>query len=60
MSTATLSENFPSEPVQSRPVFAKQDFPLLRRALAEFVRNNPDDADNSRMANLHHRLGRIG
>ncbi|WP_169747307.1 hypothetical protein [Aurantiacibacter luteus] len=49
-----------TEPTMSRPVFAKQDFPLLRRALAEFVRNNPDDTDNSRMANLHHRLGRIG
>ena len=43
-----------------RPVFATEDFRLIRRAIAEFVRANNDDPETAKFVSLHHRLGRLG
>ncbi len=48
------------QPTAARPVFSTEDFRLVRRAVAEFIRANQDDADTPKYANLHHRLGRFG
>jgi hypothetical protein len=43
-----------------RPVFCKQDFPLLRKALLHYLRSVADDPDLEKMGHLYHRLGRLG
>lgn len=47
-------------PSAVRPVFSKQDFPLLRKALLHYLRSVEDDADLESMGHLYHRLGRLG
>jgi len=49
-----------SEPTSARPVFSTEDFRLIRKAVAEYIRNNQEDADSPKFVNLHHRLGRFG
>lgn len=55
-------EMMPARPGPSpvRPVFCKQDFPLLRKALMHYLRSMADDPDLERMGHLYHRLGRLG
>jgi predicted Zn-dependent peptidase len=48
-----------SGPSLARPVFANQDFPLLRKALLHYLKSVEDDPDLMRMSHLYHRLGRL-
>ncbi|WP_162848943.1 hypothetical protein [Aurantiacibacter suaedae] len=48
------------EPTSIRPVFSTEDFGLIRNALAIAIRTSEDTAENRKLANLHHRLGRFG
>ncbi|WP_191229253.1 hypothetical protein [Aurantiacibacter xanthus] len=49
-----------AHPTMARPVFSTEDFGLIRNALAIAIRNSEDTAENRKLANLHHRLGRFG
>jgi predicted Zn-dependent peptidase len=49
-----------SEPKLARPVFSTEDFRLVRRAVAAFIRDHQDDPDATKLAHLYHRLGRPG
>ncbi|WP_169053555.1 hypothetical protein [Alteraurantiacibacter aquimixticola] len=49
-----------SEPRSARPVFSTEDFRLVRRAVADFIRMHQDDPEASKYVSLHHRLGRLG
>lgn len=48
-----------SEPRTARPVFSSEDFRLVRRAVADFIRANQDDPETHKFVSLHHRLGRM-
>ena len=47
-----------SQPTAARPVFSTEDFRLVRKAVAEYIRANQEDIDAPKFVNLHHRLGR--
>jgi len=49
-----------SQPTTARPVFSTEDFRLVRKAVAEYIRTNQDDVNAPKFVNLHHRLGRFG
>jgi predicted Zn-dependent peptidase len=49
-----------SQPTAARPVFSTEDFRLIRKAVAEYIREHQDDQDAPKFVNLHHRLGRFG
>ena len=48
------------EPRTSRAVFSSEDFDLLRTAVMHYIKDARDQADMVKIANLYHRLGRIG
>lgn len=49
----------PNEP-RPRAVFSIDDFRLMREALAHYIKTAPEGPDNVKVANLYHRLGRVG
>jgi hypothetical protein len=49
-----------TEPTRSRAVFSTEDFKLIKKAVAFYVRENQDDEDSSKYSNLYHRIGRLG
>ncbi len=49
-----------TQPKMARPVFSNEDFNLVRRAVAHYIRTNQDDPDSIKLSHLHHRLGRLG
>jgi hypothetical protein len=48
-----------AEPQRSRAVFSKEDFRLIKTAIAFYVKEAQDDPESSKYANLYHRLGRV-
>jgi hypothetical protein len=48
-----------AQPTIARPVFSTEDFGLIRNAIAIALRHSEDNAENRKLMNLHHRLGRF-
>lgn len=46
-------------PTLARPVFSNEDFGLLREAVAHAIKTGEDNETARKLANLHHRLGRL-
>ena len=49
-----------SEPQRSRAVFSSEDFNLIRTAVVHLLKEVKDHPDSTKLANLYHRLGRVG
>ncbi len=47
------------QPERYRAVFSQQDFELIRRAIAHYLKDVPEQADAMKYSNLYHRLGRV-
>lgn len=46
-------------PARSRAVFSTEDFQLLKKAVAHYIREVQDQPDSVKLSNLYHRLGRL-
>lgn len=53
-------ETMTREPQRSRAVFSTEDFRLMKTAIAEYIRRDPDAPESVKYSNLYHRLGRLG
>ena len=56
MTTATLTEPT-GEPRRARALLSTADFRLIREALSSHAKCTEDEAELSKIAALHHRLG---
>jgi hypothetical protein len=53
--------NYGTQPKEARGgAFAPADVPLIKRALEHYLRLDINDSEINQVANLLHRLGRIG
>jgi predicted Zn-dependent peptidase len=46
-------------PARTRAVFSREDFGLIRTAIAHYLREVQDQPESVKYANLYHRLGRV-
>jgi hypothetical protein len=49
-----------NEPQRPRAVFSNEDFRLIRNAIEHYLPVIRDQPESSKVANLYHRLGRLG
>ena len=49
-----------NEPQRPRAVFSNEDFRLIRSAIEHYLPAIRDRPESTKVANLYHRLGRLG